>query len=280
MEESETGGSSSPNLGPVPTAIHNISARQLHDIASTTPDDRQFLRGWRRQLQDCLSQQNSRMVRFLLAEGGDPATGTPDISRRAADVLTKYSRPTWNFAASTRDLMPITDTTETDAYIVTEIGMSPALLRDAMKRSIRLYVNAAAGLTAAEARLEEKLSRLETITERVNDLMFLEPTPELESLSGPARAYLDSIFAKINLEEDYKAMVEQYKRFVVLRSLVSLSQSSPARAPMCTICMTKEVNQAIIPCGHTFCGDCCRDQMTACYICRVQIRDKVRLYFS
>lgn len=269
----------SPSLGPVSGALHNITARHLHDISTTIPDDRQFLRSWRRQLQDCMNQQNARLVRFLLAEGTTDISGS-ELVRRCTDILTKYSRPTWNFASSTRDLSLPTATDTAVADLTTELGMSPAALRDAQRRAIRLYVSAAAGVTAAEGRLEDKLRRLETVMGRINDLMFLEPTADLEGLAAPTRAYLDSVLDRISLEEDYEELTEQYKRFAILKGLVSITAFQQSAAPTCTICMTKEVVQAVTPCGHTFCDDCCRTQMTACYICRAQIRDRLRLFFS
>jgi hypothetical protein len=269
----------SPSIGPVTGVIHNITARHLHDISATLPDDRQFLRSWRRQLQDCMNQQNARFVRFLLAESAADISGS-ELVRRCTDVLAKYSRPTWNFASSTRDLSLPTTTDTATADLTAELGMSPAALREVQRRAIRLYVSAAAGVTAAEGRLEDKLRRLETVMERINDLMFLEPTADLEVLAGPTRAYLDSILDRISLEEDYEALTEQYRRFAILKGLVSITAFQQSAAPTCTICMTKEVVQAVTPCGHTFCDDCCRSQMTACYICRAQIRDRQRLFFS
>lgn len=270
----------SPSVGPMTGAIHNITARHLHDVSATIPDDRQFLRSWRRQLQDCITQQNARLVRFLLAEGAVADLSGTELVRRSTDVLAKYARPTWNFASSTRDLSLPTTSDTAVADITTELGMSPAALRDTQRRAIRMYVAAAAGVTAAEGRLEDKLRRLETVMGRINDLMFLEPTADLETMSAPTRAYLDSVLDRISLDEDYEALVEQYKRFAILKGLVSLNGFQQSAAPTCTICMTKEITQAVTPCGHTFCDDCCRTQMTACYICRAQIRDRQRLFFS
>jgi hypothetical protein len=88
------------------------------------------------------------------------------------------------------------------------------------------------------------------------------------------------VFDKIDIETDYNEMVSQYKKFASLKGIVSLANFQKQTGPVCVICMTKEVSQVVSPCGHTFCDDCCRTQMTACYICRVQIRDKMRIYFS
>jgi hypothetical protein len=268
--------SSSPMLGPMTGAIHNISTRHLHDITTTIPDDRQFLRSWRRNLQDCLNQQNGRIVQFLMAD----ASGTEDLQRRCTDVLTKYSKPTWNFASSTRELSLPTSTTDAMAAIEQEVGVAPSVLREQMRRVIRMYTNTATAMSSAESRLEEKLRRLETIAGRVNDMMFMEPTAELEEMAGPARVYLDSVLGKISIDAEYRDLIEQHTRFVALKGLVSLGSFQKQTGPTCIICMTKEVGFAVVPCGHTFCDECCRTQMTSCYICRVQIRDRLRLYFS
>jgi hypothetical protein len=270
---------SSPNIGPMSAAIHNISMRHLHDINTVVPDDRQFLRSWRRQLQDCLTQQNARIVQFLLADVSNNMTEA-DVARRCTDVLNKYSKTTWNFASSTRELSLPTSVSDANAAIEQELGIPPAALRDYMRKAIRLYANSAAALASAEIKLEEKLKRLETLVGRVNDLMFLEPTAELEQMAEPARTYLDSVLDKITIDTEYKGVVEQYKRFAVLKGVINIGTFHKQPIPTCTICMTKEVCQAMTPCGHTFCDDCCQKQMTSCFICRVQIRDKVRLFFS
>jgi hypothetical protein len=269
---------------PVTTAVHNISARHLHDIgaAVSNPDERQALQSWRRQLQDCLTQQHSRMIQFLVTNdpSGAGIIANSDVMRRCQDVLAKYSKSTWNFASSTRDILISSDLSGVVDDLSGELGMSVEDLRTVQKRTIRAYVQAAAAACAAEARLEDKLKRLDTVAARINDMMFLESTPELDGLAEPVRAYLDSVYDRIGLKEDYTALVNSYKRFAVLRDLVSQSRFERPPTPTCTICMSREVTHAITPCGHTFCEECTRNQMTSCYVCRVQVRDKLRLYFS
>jgi DNA-binding Lrp family transcriptional regulator len=270
----------SPNLGPMTGAINNISARNLHEIGNTIPDERNFLRSWRRQLQDCLTQQNARIVKFLIEDVSGAEQASADVQRRCTEILAKYSHPSWNFVSSVRDLTLSTDTSTTMRDIEQELGISPTALREYIKKAIRLYINSAKMLCISETNLEEKLKRLESIVGRINDLMFLEPTAALEQLAVPTRQYLDSVVEKITIEAEYKHLMEQYKKFTVLKGIISISAFQRTPAPTCTICMTSEISQAVTPCGHTFCDSCCRTQMTACYICRVQIRDKVRLYFS
>ena len=265
---------------PMLTAMHNITARNLHEIQIATPDDRAFLRQWRRQLQDCMTSQTTHMLQFLIADVSGSPPLTEEVQRRCTDILNRYSRPTWSFTSSITDLRISRDMASTHADIERELGVSLDSLRETQKKATRLYVNSAIALGLAESKLEEKLKRFDAIAKRVNELMFLEPTPELEPMTVAVTAYLQSVLTKISLKEDYEEVVAQSKRFTALRSAVNLMQVQKQATPTCTICMHKEVSVAVTPCGHTFCDDCCKTQMTACYVCRLQIRDRVRLFFS
>jgi hypothetical protein len=225
------------------------------------------------------------MLQFLTAGSVDASGSLADMAaaelqKRCNDVLSRYSRPTWSFTSNIADLNLSRDMTGTLADLERELGQPLETLRESQKKAVRLYVNSAVALGLAEARLEEKLKRYETMAKRVNDIMFLEPTPELGPMTDAAGIYLQSVLSKISLQEDYEEMVAQSKRFAALKGLVGLTQVQRGTAPTCTICMHKEVSMTVTPCGHTFCDECCRTQMTACYICRLQIRDRVRLFFS
>jgi hypothetical protein len=272
---------SSPTIGPVRTALHNITARHLHEIGTAVPDERQFLRSWRRQLQDCITKHNSGLLKFLLADISGSSLPASEIYRRTNDMLTKYSRPTWNFASSIADLSISRTLSSTLETIERDLGMHPQDLREIQRRAIRMYVDAAGNLGLAENALEEKLKRIDTSLHRLNNLMFIEPTAELEGLAAPLRQYSDSLFEKLTLEDDYRTVEEQYKRFAVLRGIVSLQEfQQQSSAPTCSICMTNAVSQCVIPCGHTYCDGCAGRQQVSCYMCRVMIRDRVRIYFA
>ncbi len=253
---------------PITTAIHNISARHMHDIATALPDNRQAVRAWRQQIQECMKRGHCQLFKFLVASGPEP-----DVLKRAGDAVSKYSKATWNFASSVRDLA-------LDVDCSTDLGFNVSEFAEMQKRVNRAYTTAAAAVCDMEERLEEKLKRVDAADACVRQLLDLGPTPALGALTAPARAYLDSVYADANLEEEYATLIERYKRFAVLKGLVTLGGIQQTPAPVCTICMTKEITHATIPCGHTYCEDCSRTQVTSCYICRVQVRDRVRLFFS
>jgi len=227
-----------------------------------------------------MNQQNARIVRFLLSDPSGAITAEEEMTRRCQEVLGKYSKSTWSFTSSTRDLSLSTTANSAMEEIEREIGIAPSVLHDIMRRVVRLYVNTATQLCTAESQLEDKLKRLEVIIGRINDLMFLEPTVQLGELQTPVRTYLDSVLEKISIKDNYCEVVEQYKKFAALKGLVSLGNFQQGHIPTCSICMTREISKAAVPCGHTFCEDCYRKQVATCYICRTQIRDHVRLFFA
>lgn len=281
VADHESGSYTSPSLTALTGALQYISTRNLHDITVTLPDDNRFLKSWRRQLQECMNQQNARLLRFLVADVSGAELSEAEIVRRCNDVVSRYSRPMLAAGASVRDLALDTSTAQTVAELERDLGISPFALRDGLKRAVRLYTSTAVALTTAETHLDEKLRRLEAVARRIDDLMFIEPTAQLQPLAEQVRPYLDSVYSKISIEEDYRAIIEQHKKFVLLKNIMSLGTfHRPTAAPTCRICEVKEVSRALAPCGHTFCEDCAGRQMTACYMCRVQVRDKLPLYFS
>jgi hypothetical protein len=261
---------------PVRIAVQNIMVRHMHEISVS--DDRQFLRTWRRELQQLLAQKNSRLLKFIMTSNTEE--GADEFSKRATEVLAKYSKPTWNFASSIRDVALSTDMSAAASVVEEELGANPCQLEQTLKKTVSAYIAAGARFCDVEERLQNKFKRLDIAASCIDQLANLDPVAASTGLTESATAYLNMVFDKINIESDYTELIEQYKRFAILRNLVSLHGFQQTATPTCTICMAKEVTQALNPCGHTFCDDCCRQQMTTCYICRVQVRDRLRLFFS
>ncbi len=262
------------NQSPVTIAVNNISGRHMHDINTGIDDTRQIIRVWRQQLQECMKRGHCQLFKFLVTGGTEP-----DILKKTGDIVAKYSKSTWNFASSVRDLSLDTNCDAVRAELSSELGHSITALAELQKRVNHAYTTAAAAVCDAEERLNEKLARIDTTDRCIQQLLGLGATSAMPALALPTRQYLESVYAEADIEAEYSNLIHKYKRFAVLKNLVSLSSTQQGAAPICNICMTKEVTHATLPCGHTYCEECGRTQVTSCYICRVQVRDRVRLFF-
>jgi vacuolar-type H+-ATPase subunit I/STV1 len=49
---------------------------------------------------------------------------------------------------------------------------------------------------------------------------------------------------------------------------------------LCSICYINDIDIAIVPCGHTFCGKCTEQMTAGCFMCQKQVHSKVRLFIS
>lgn len=77
-------------------------------------------------------------------------------------------------------------------------------------------------------------------------------------------------------------LVNRDKLEAIIRSL-GTSYNVIKNTPMhhtCPICITREVDVYLEPCGHTLCKSCSLVQNTHCYMCRTKIRSNRNIYYS
>jgi hypothetical protein len=113
----------------------------------------------------------------------------------------------------------------------------------------------------------------------ITSLAHNEVLPEL--IDSFAK-YADSVYSTTKIEDTYKELVDAYKKWNICRQIISLHSSfkNENHESSCAICLTDPVSTAIVPCGHTFCGNCVKKQNTTCYICRGTIRERIKLFFT
>jgi len=71
-----------------------------------------------------------------------------------------------------------------------------------------------------------------------------------------------------------------------IRSLIAVGiedivgRDTPTKK-LCPVCFDREVDLALVPCGHTYCSGCAEyDKHTKCPQCRSVVTSKIKLYFS
>jgi len=133
-----------------------------------------------------------------------------------------------------------------------------------------------------ETNLFQKIEQLDKLHNRLPVITSLTANDALPELMESFTKYINTVYESSQFEENYKDLVEGYKKWNICRQILSLPLSlrQDGAEPQCSICLTESVSYAIVPCGHTFCGQCSRKQNTTCYICRGQIRERVKLFFA
>jgi hypothetical protein len=132
-----------------------------------------------------------------------------------------------------------------------------------------------------ETNLFQKIEMLDKLHNRIPLVTGLSNNEALPELIEAFTKYTKQIYNSSQFEDIYKALVEEYKKWNICRQVISASNLLKASTePQCTICLLEPISYAIVPCGHTFCGNCTKKQNTTCYICRGQIRERMKLYFT
>jgi len=132
-----------------------------------------------------------------------------------------------------------------------------------------------------ETTLFQKIDTLDALHHRIQLVTSLSENEALPALLESFTHYAEKIYASSMFEENYKELIEGYKKWNICRQIISIQGlMRDETEPQCSICLTEPVANAIVPCGHTFCSTCSKKQNTTCYICRGQIRERIKLYFA
>lgn len=238
---------------------------------------------WKRRLRDFMAKKNNELLDFLkVTVPHHPVFGPGEI------LLRRFGNPqvTPNHV-SVRDMifeMPdLSGEDSINASLIATSGETP--LKDYVTHTLVIYdMYKEAGDNALKLQqgLKMKLDRLDRIQGKILGLFEIETNEKYEPLMKANEEYLEKIFKDSQIEEDYTALMAAYRRFITLRDVISTSRAVLAQEsePLCSICLEESVAYALNPCGHTFCQTCIRRQNGNCFICRANVRDKLRLYFG
>jgi hypothetical protein len=143
------------------------------------------------------------------------------------------------------------------------------------------YKNIGEEVLRLETILFQKVDLLDKLDQRIKLVTNLGSNDALPELVSAFTKYADKIYHSSYFEEYYKELIEAYKKWNICRNIISLqNMMNETSDPQCTICLLEPITYTIVPCGHTFCSTCSKKQNTTCYICRGQIRERVKLFFT
>jgi len=272
------------NDAPYTTATNTVIANHISEIKEKTAAELPKPTDWKKRLREFLTRKNTDLLDFInVSVQSHPTLGKGDMILRkfnsgrvlpntgavkdavldlsgGADVFTEVRAFMTN--VSTSD--PITDFSAVVQYIYEE------------------YRKAGDTVLRAETSMKVRLEVFDKIQKNVVALLEMDPTAATEELMASSEKYLGEIFEKNRIQPIYVELVEAYRRFVIFREFVQMLRvvQSNENEPLCTICLENMVTHCLNPCGHTYCEQCLRRQVSTCFMCRAPMTNRIKLYFG
>lgn len=268
---------------PVTTCVNNLVSRHIYEMREKTSGGGATMPSqWKRKINEFVLFKMNDILEFAskpLAK--HPVLGPAEL------LMRKFSRG--NFSPSHQSVKEIAlDASGVDvvAMINAElVKFEPGTLKGYQETTRFLYdkyKEAGEKIIQNDGILQMRLDLFDKVQKRVAALSELQVNEEFGALAAASEAYLARIFEENRIEESYRNLIEAYRVFLYLRDLLSVRGfiDTLGNEPLCSICFTSPVQYAMSPCGHSFCATCVKKQMSQCYICRGQIKDRVKLFFG
>jgi hypothetical protein len=270
----------SQTTAPYTTAMNNVVQRHLFEVKqnttpSITPNQ------WKRRFRDFIMTHTNDVLEFATKPlAKHPTLGPTEI------LIRKFSRP--NFLPNHSSLRDIAlDASGVDILTSIEQGLRQFdhTLKGFQEQSrylFDLFRGSLEEIIRQNTVLSTRLAVFDKAQSKIMGLLEGEQNEFFQPLAESTEKYLKKVFEDNQIEEVYKTMIEAYRKFFLLKDIVSLRRilDTSIEEPLCNICFQEQVQYAIAPCGHTYCGICIKKQFTSCYICRGPVRDRIRLYFG
>jgi len=239
----------------------------------------------KKKLKDLIHKHNTEIFSFLAHPDR-----LPNLLTNAEIIFRKYGQevPTIKGVPTHQILRDLNVDASLDTVVgAIEHGVASqqatgplATLLKQLRWLLQEYKNTGEEVLRLETTLFQKMEMLDKVHQRLPAIMNLTENRSLPSLIDAFSVYAKEAFQGAHLEENYKQLVEEYKKWNVCRQIISAQHAMrDSPDPPCAICLLDTVSYAIVPCGHTFCSSCSKKQNTTCYICRGVIRERLKLFF-
>jgi hypothetical protein len=259
--------------------IENALQYHMNVLNTIVPDERDFLRPWRKRLRDILLNESEMLTTFLEKPLEDTS-----IVQRHSHFIKSLELPSISSSSSwLKDkVADVVDKDKVLTELETQLGFSFTDIRNNIHKVMNTYLETVAEMFRSMEILNLKIEKVDSMKKRLLGISIEDgETEEILALKQSVVAYIRAEYERNKIQGDYTEFCTLYARFVSLRSiLMALNVSTNnADGPICSICTTERVSWALVPCGHTFCNGCAQKQRHLCFVCRTTLRDRQRLYF-
>lgn len=153
------------------------------------------------------------------------------------------------------------------------------------RRVVIEFDNVVNELFKADSELNNKILSFESMSKSLELLRGLDKNEASDDLYRSISSYMKHFYEECSLESAFKRLINAYSRFLRYREFMKLKtiserEDNEHRLPLCSVCISNPVTWAFTPCGHTFCSNCTQRNVRICYICRVDVNSKLKLFFS
>lgn len=273
--------------GKYKTTVSNILSKHCAEIKNSTEEVTQPVASVsRKKLKELITKHNNEIFAFLARPDK-----TPHILGVAETIFRRYGQEAPTIRGNTantvlRDLN--LDASMNTAVTDLDEGLKKqgaSGLEDYLKQTrwmYNQYKNIGEEVLRLETTLFQKVETLDKLNNRLPMLTSLTNNEALPELIESFSKYADTAYRSSHIEQNYKDLVEAYKKWNVCRQVITLNSifKTDTHEAQCSICLIETVSMAIVPCGHTFCASCAKKQNTNCYICRGSIRERIKLFFT
>ena len=269
-------------LTPYSTLVSNVMLRHTYEIKEKNTLPLVPNMKWRHKLREFFFHKNEDLVNFLRK----PLSAHPVLGQ-ADSFIRKFARS--DFSATNNTLQGIVlDISGEAIYTLLEQEVKIAgpanftELTDEIRWIYDTYREAGDEITRKESILKIRLDTMDKTYRKVVGFMDLPNEEDTVELAEAIEKYMKKKFTESDIEDAYNETLKAYRRFYGLRQIVQFIRSTEIidKEPLCSICMNEQVAYAMNPCGHTFCNTCSKRQMTQCYMCRVAVKERIRIFFG
>lgn len=268
---------------PYTTVVQNTLQRHISEIREINPQPVVLQNSWKKKLREFMTSKNEDLLSFL-------SKRLPESSpiSRVENFMKKYGR-TESVLSNNKDKFLDISGEERVVFLdeledqLQKSGKSKYLeMIQQVKFIMDSYRETGERIIFLDNMLKSKLDVLDKAVQKLTSVCSLGENPAFAPMVDSIQAYLNIIFDENKIEETYKELVLTYKRLLFLREALQFlwTFEGAQREPLCAICFNESVQFALVPCGHTFCATCCKRQVMNCYICRVNVREKIKLFFG
>jgi hypothetical protein len=274
--------------GKMKSTMTTIFSKHGMEIKSAAEDVTQILiHTSKKKLKDLISKHNNELFTFMMHP-----EKLPSILHVAESIFRKYGQDAPTIKGhTTQQLLKDLNLNMSFEPIVAHFDeglkalQGEGTLQDFMKQFrwiMNQYRNIGEEVLRLETLLFQKIESLDKLQHRVPLINGLAENDALPELISAFSNYAIHVYTSCHFEETYTQLVEEYKKWNICRQLVTMPtmMTQMKAEPHCSICLLESISYAMVPCGHTYCGNCSKKQNTTCFMCRTQIRERVKLFFT